>query len=125
MLTSNSSNVIMRNASTTSWCAITLRTVMTVVMRGMLSAKWLVCIVLSYLILIFLFCSILERTQQSGICDKAGHYFSCMGAPCLPLYRVCDTTNDCIYGTDESINVCGRVRYAKSGETVLTKTTLI
>ena len=51
MLTSNSSNVIMRNASTTSWCAITLRTVMTVVMRGRLSAKWLVCIVLSYLIL--------------------------------------------------------------------------
>ena len=46
-----------------------------------------------------------------------------MGAPCLPLYRVCDATNDCIYGTDESISVCGRVRYEKSGETALWKKT--
>ena len=63
--------------------------------------------------------SLVARTKMSGFCAGDGKYFSCVGAPCLPLHKVCDNVNDCFYGTDESPRVCGKERYVKSGKITL------
>ena len=62
----NSSNVIMSNASMTLLSAITIETVMMVVMRGRLSAKWLVCIMSSYFKQeIIYICSLIQRGHNN------------------------------------------------------------
>ena len=57
-----------------------------------------------------------ERTKMTELCPADGHYFGCVGSPCLALYKVCDGTNDCLYGTDENPRVCGKERFVKAGE---------